>query len=269
LTLKPTLSPGRPSTNVSWCISTLSLVISRVGVPLDFSGDVGWGKGNNHTSLDDTSFNTADGYSSNTTDFVDILERETEGFIGRSDGGFNRIDGFKEGEALGRTSLGLLGPSLEPGHVGRLLNHVVAVPSGDGDESNSLGIISNLFEKVGSLLDDLLIAGFRPFGRIHLIDRDDDLSDTKGVSKQSMLTGLSILGNTSFKLTNTSGNDDYNQTKFSNGHTNTAISLRSSRDHVLDEITMSGGVNDSDIELGSLKLPESDVDGDASLTLGL
>ena len=48
-----------------------------------------------------------------------------------------------------------------------------------------------------------------------------------------------------------------------------AAYLRSSSDHVLDEVTMSGGVNDSDIVLGSLELPQSDVNGDASLTLGL
>ena len=48
-----------------------------------------------------------------------------------------------------------------------------------------------------------------------------------------------------------------------------AAYLRSSSDHVLDEVTMSGGVNDGDIVLGSLELPQSDVNGDTSLTLGL
>jgi hypothetical protein len=33
-------------------------------------------------------------------------------------------------------------PTLEPGHVGGLLNHVVAVPSGDGDEGNGLGVVT-------------------------------------------------------------------------------------------------------------------------------
>ena len=45
--------------------------------------------------------------------------------------------------------------------------------------------------------------------------------------------------------------------------------LGSSSDHVLDEITMSGGINDRHVVLGGLKLPESDVDGDTTLTLGL
>ena len=113
-----------------------------VEIPLDFSGDVGGSEGDNHTSLDGTSLNTADWDCSDTTDFVDILEGETEGLVGWSDWGLNRVDGFKEGESLGRTGLGLLVPALEPGHVGRFLNHVVAVPSGDGDEGNSLGVVS-------------------------------------------------------------------------------------------------------------------------------
>ena len=45
--------------------------------------------------------------------------------------------------------------------------------------------------------------------------------------------------------------------------------LRGTSDHVLDEVTMSRGVNDGNIVLGSLKLPESDVDGDTTLTLSL
>ena len=45
--------------------------------------------------------------------------------------------------------------------------------------------------------------------------------------------------------------------------------LRGTSDHVLDEVTMSRGVDDGNIVLRSLKLPESDVDGDTTLTLSL
>ena len=34
-------------------------------------------------------------------------------------------------------------------------------------------------------------------------------------------------------------------------------------------VPVSGGVDDGHVVLGSLKLPESDVDGDTTLTLGL
>ena len=45
--------------------------------------------------------------------------------------------------------------------------------------------------------------------------------------------------------------------------------LGSTSDHVLDEVTMSGGIDDRHVVLGGLKLPESDVDGDTTLTLSL
>ena len=38
--------------------------------------------------------------------------------------------------------------------------------------------------------------------------------------------------------------------------------LGGTSDHVLDEVTMSGSVDDGDIVLGSLKLPQSNVNGD-------
>ena len=41
-----------------------------------------------------------------------------------------------------------------------------------------------------------------------------------------------------------------------------AAYLGGSSDHVLDEVTMSGGIDDGDIVLGGLELPESDIDGD-------
>jgi hypothetical protein len=53
------------------------------------------------------------------------------------------------------------------------------------------------------------------------------------------------------------------------GLTDSAIGLRRSSDHVLDEITMSRGVDDGDVVPGGLELPEGDIDGDTTLTLGL
>jgi len=48
-----------------------------------------------------------------------------------------------------------------------------------------------------------------------------------------MLSGLTILGNTSLEFTSTSGNDE-----------DSTISLGGTSDHILDEVTVSGGVND-------------------------
>jgi len=70
-------------------------------------------------------------------------------------------------------------------------------------------IHTNFLDEVGSFLDDFLISRLGPFGGVHLVDGDDELFDTKGISKQSVLTGLSVLGNTSFKFADTSGNNDW------------------------------------------------------------
>jgi hypothetical protein len=202
---------------------------------LYFSGDHGGGEGDDHTSLDDTSLDTTDGNRSNTANLVDILKRKTEGLVGGTLRGVNGINGLKKGLARLGTSLGFLGPALEPGHVGGLLQHVISVPSRDGDEGNGLGVETDLLDEGGNFLDDFLITVTRPLGGVHLVDGNNKLADTEGESKKSVLTGLTILGDTSFEFTSTSSNDK-----------NTAIGLGSTSNHVLDEITMSGGINDGD-----------------------
>merc|ERR1712035_30837 len=48
-----------------------------------------------------------------------------------------------------------------------------------------------------------------------------------------------------------------------------AFYMRGTSDHVLDEVPVSRGINDGHVVLAGLKLPQSDVDGDTTLTLGL
>ena len=73
-----------------------------------------------------------------------------------------------------------------------------------------------------------------------------------------MLSGLTILGDTSLEFTDTRGDDQ-----------DGTIGLGSSSDHVLDEVSVTGGVDDGDVVSGSLELPESNVDGNTTLTLSL
>jgi len=225
---------------------------------LDFSGHVGRSESANHAGLDDTSLDTTDGHRANATNFVDILERKTERLVGGTDGGLDSIDSIEESLALDDTSLCLLSPALEPAHVGGLLQHVVTVPAGDGDEGDSLGVVTDLLDEVGGFLDNFVVTVLAPLGGVHLVDGHDELSDTKGEGKKSVFTGLTILGDTSLEFTSTSGNDE-----------DSTISLRGTSDHVLDEITMSGSIDDSNHELGGLKFPESDIDGDTALTFSL
>ena len=214
---------------------------------LDFSGDTSGGEGDDHTSceelamqscdeaerltLDNTSLNTTDGHRANTANLVDILKRKTEGLVGRTGRRVDSINGLEKGLAGGLASLGLLLPTLVPWAVGGVVDHVVTVEARDGNESDSLGVVSDLLDEVGRLLDDLLETGLGPLGGVHLVDGDDELLDTESVGEESVLTGLAILGDTSLELTSTGSNDE-----------NSAIGLGGTSDHVLDEITVTGGV---------------------------
>ena len=108
---------------VTWETLDESFVVHFDG--LDFRGDVRGGKGDDHAGLDDTGLDTTDWNCSDTANLVDILQGQSERLVGGTDGRLNGVDGFKEGETLGGTSLALLLPTLEPRHVGGLLNHVL------------------------------------------------------------------------------------------------------------------------------------------------
>lgn len=224
---------------------------------LDLGGNTSGGEGNNHTTLDGTGLDTTDGHRANTTDLVNILEGKTEGLVGRTGRSVDGVNGLEEGLTSG-LGLGLLLPTLVPGAVGGNVDHVVTVETRDGDKGNVLGVVADLLDETGGLLDDLLVTGLGPLGGVHLVDGNDELLDTKGVGEEGVLAGLAILGDTSLELTSTGGNDE-----------NGAISLGGTSDHVLDEITVTGGINDSDHVLGGLELPQGDIDSDTTLTLGL
>ena len=72
------------------------------------------------------------------------LEGQPEGLVGGPAGGDDGVESLEEGHAAGLALLPLDGPSLVPAHVGGSLNHVVSVPSGDGDEGHSGGVVPDL-----------------------------------------------------------------------------------------------------------------------------
>lgn len=218
---------------VTWETLNELLVVHLDG--LDFSGDTSWGEGNDHTGLDDTGLDTTDWHCSNTTDLVDILERKTEGLVGWTGWWVDGINGLEEGLS-GDLGLGLLLPTLVPWAVAGVVDHVVTVETGDWHEWDVLWVVTNLLDEGGCLLNDFVESLLGPLGGVHLVDGDDELLDTQGVGEQGVLTSLTILGDTSLELTSTSGNDE-----------NGAISLGGTSDHVLDEITVTWGVNDGDI----------------------
>merc|ERR1712024_9585 len=227
----------------------------------DLSGDVGRSELDDHTGLDDTGLDSSDWHSSNTANLVDVLERESEGLVGRSDRWVDAVESLEEGlSGLLAALLGLLLPSLVPRHVGGGFDHVVSVPARDWDESNRLRVVTDLLDVVADLLHDLLVSVLAVLGLgvVHLVDANDELLDAEGEGQESVLSGLTVLGNTSLELSDTGGDDEHG-----------AIGLRGSGNHVLDEITMAWGVDDGDLVLVGLELPKGDINGDTTFSLGL
>ena len=132
------------------------------------------------------------------------------------------------------------------------------MPAGDGDEGDGLGVVTDLLDEVGGLLDDLVESVLGPLAGVHLVASNDELPDTKGEGEESVLSGLAILGDSSLKTASGGINNE-----------DSTISLGGSSNHVLDKVTMSRGINDSAVVLGGLKLPQSNVNGDTTLTLSL
>ena len=132
------------------------------------------------------------------------------------------------------------------------------MPTRDGDEGDGDRVVSNLLDEALGLLDDLVESVLGPLAGVHLVASNNELPDTEGEGEEGVLSGLSVLGDTGLELSDTGGNDK-----------DGAVSLRGTGDHVLDEVSVSRGVNDGDLELGGLELPEGNVDGDTSLSLGL
>jgi len=225
---------------------------------LDFGSDTSRGEGDNHTGLDYTSLNTTDRNRANTGDLVHVLKGQTKGLVGWARRWVDGIDGFEKGLAGGLAGLGLLLPTLVPWGIRGDVDHVVAVETRDGDEWHGLWVVADLLDKVGSFLDDFHETILGPLGGVHLVDGNDELLDTEGIGEKGVLTSLAILGDTSLELTSTGSNDE-----------NGAVGLGGTCDHVLDEITVTWGIDNSDHVLGCLELPQSDIDGDTTLTLGL
>jgi len=245
---------------------------------LNFRGDTSGSEDNSHTRLELTSLDTTDRDRTDTTDLVHILEGKAErklaGTLRRSDA----IELADEGVAV------------VPGKVVDTLivltgDDVITVETGDGDEGDqplirgtletgddgvaesiSLGgVVDGLAsirselsieEDVGDLITNLLEALLVEVDSIHLVDRNDDLLDTEGVSKKSVLTGGTIIRDTSL-VVGSINNEDSN------------IGLRGTSNHVLDEVLVAGSINDGEVELLGLELPEGDIDGDTTLTLSL
>ena len=114
---------------------------------------------------------SSDGDGSDTGDLEDVVDGESEGKGGGSDGGGDVVQSLDEGRTL------------VPGHLVSLLEHVSSGPSGNGDEGDVDGVVTGVLQEEGGLLLDFLVSGLSPVGGgvVHLVDGNDHLLNTEGV----------------------------------------------------------------------------------------
>jgi hypothetical protein len=213
---------------------------------LNFSGQANRTESHVHGRLEDASLDTADRHSADATNLVHVLKRKAKRLVGGALGGVDKVKGLKKDG------------SLVPSHVGGAVNHVVTNPAGDGDEVDLGRLVPDLLQVARHLLLDIVVTRLGVLAGVHLVEGNNHLLDTKSEREQSVFLGLAFSSPTTFEPTRSRVDDQEGN-----------IGLGSSGDHVLDEITVARSINDSEGELGGLELPESDIDGDTTLTLGL
>jgi hypothetical protein len=215
---------------------------------LHLSGEASGCKSHDHAWLDHAGFDAANRYCADTADFVHVLEWKAERLVQRALWRVEIIERLEEVWAF------------VPRHVCGFLDHVVALPAGDRNEGDFHGLVSNLLQVAGHLGLDLSEAGLIVFDGlvVHFVACHDELLHTERESKQSVLTGLAILGDTGLETS-------LRRVDTENG----GVCLRCPRDHVLDEVTVPRGIDHSEVVLRRLELPQGDVDGDTTLALGL
>jgi hypothetical protein len=105
--------------------------------------------------------------------------------------------------------------------------------TGDGAPIDiGITIITSFFKERFESVMDVHVALTIPSGLIHLVDQDDQMTDTHAFGKESMFSGLSILFETTFELT-----------LFGRNHQAADIGLTGTLNHIGDIILMSGRIN--------------------------
>lgn len=197
--------------------------------------------------LDDTLLDTASDNITDTLDLVDTRDRHTKGGLrGTRRDPDHLLKGIGEGLDVNLLLANKNVTSLPPAHVGGLVDEVVSHPSRDRDNRDALGdkvlLPADLHEHSSNLSPDLIISVLSVLGNVtvHLVDTNDELLDTQKIEKAGVLASLALYLS-GLVVTLGDGSDEITVGR---NHEKSDISLRSTSDHVLDEITMARCIDD-------------------------
>lgn len=96
-------------------------------------------------------------------------------------------------------------------HVGAGLQHVVPVPARDGHKGHGRQVVADLPDVGAHFLGDLLEArsAVGRLGRVHFVDRHDQLLHTQGVGEQRVLSSLPVLRDACLELAHTASHNEH------------------------------------------------------------
>lgn len=157
----------------------------------DVSLEVTWGESNVHSWLENSGLDSSNWDGTNSRDLVDVLERESQSLVSWSDWGGEIIDDLSETRAF------------VEGHVVGLVDQILSQKSRNWNENHVFWFESGFFEEIGGLVFDFVESGLAVRvwqGLVHLIDSNDDGSDSESESQKSVLLGLSFSRDSSLKL---------------------------------------------------------------------
>ena len=140
-----------------------------------------------HAWLQYPALNSSSWYGSYSLDLVTVLDRYPERLVRRPLWLPEVIKTLQE-------SLSLI-----PGHVGRLLNDVIASPPRNGHKGN-LCLVPNLFEVVADFHLDVFEPLLAPVGGVHLSHAANQLLNSHREGQQRVLTSLPVLRPPSFEF---------------------------------------------------------------------
>merc|ERR1719460_2127313 len=252
------------------------LVVHLDGEHLATAGHLAVRRGELHLRLldDGTLLDTASDHVTDTLDLVHTGHTGAHGSVIRaSRGEAGIVEGILQSVNVDLVAADLEVDALVPGHLLGLLDEVVALPAGDRDEGELLLdlvlLVASGLKHDHDLTGDLFEAGLEVGGRggvVHLVDADDDLLDAEQVDEARVLTGLALdLTGGTVAL----GDGLLEATLVGGDHEKSDIGLTGAGDHVLDEVTMAGGIDDRVVVLVREELLGRAGDGHTTLTLVL
>ncbi len=223
------------------------------------------------TGLDNTLLDTSSKDITNTLDLVGTRDGETHRRISLTLRELDElVQSIEEGIDVDGSTNGVDNiNTVPPSHVGRLGDEVITHPSRDGDDGdrllNKVGLPADTSEHMLHLITDLNITLLLVAGNIgiHLVDSNDELLDTEKVNQTGVLAGLT-LDLSSLVVTLLDGGGEIT---ISGNHEEAHISLSGTGNHILNEISVTGSINDSVMPLLSEELLGGARDGDTTLTL--